>query len=555
MTDRRIVLGVAVLVAALLLGVSDAGAEDLRRGGGDYLVITVDAAADALGPLVEHRRKHGLKPRVVRAQEVYEAYGKGEPSVDAIREFLREAAKRWKPAPRFVLLVGDAVTGGPAPDGQEMLPTGIVDTYDNGPSASDNVFVAEEDSALPTLAIGRFPSSDPAVVSRLVRRSIDYEKNTDHGPWRRRLSMIAGEGRFGEAADKAIESLATEILSTAVPYAYDINLTYASAGSPYLYVPSKLGEKVVERLNQGALLVNYTGHGHKDGFDRLKYKGKTYRIFTRDDLQNVNTSSRPPIVMITACWTGCFDDPRKDAIGEALFELEAGPVAVFASSRVSHPFANAVLSKEFVRSFFREREKGERPRLGELLREAKRATVENRDPQTMAIYQAGMLFLKDPKLLEKVIRDNMHLYNLFGDPALAVAYPQGADIKLDVPDAAIAGKSLRVKGKVKGLKSGTAIVSFELARNRFAEEEEGDDDESEEELSEDEQIERSYQLANKKALSRVEVKIERGRFQASLDVSDELFPGTYYVKAYVFGKDASGATSRALPLEYPEDED
>ncbi len=520
------------------LAVEKATPEDLTAGGADWLAIAVAGCADALAPLAAHRESQGLKAKVVRLEDVFDGFSAGNFDPRAIRRFLERAAAAWKPAPRYVLLVGDAGydVDWLRPAGLS-LPTALVDTYDNGASGSDNWFVAfAGDRVLPDLAIGRFPVSEPAAVKQLVERTIAHETRSPYGPWRRKLSFVAGVGRFGDVIDRAIEDLALRIFNDYIPQGYELNMTYANAGSPYLYVPSKITDKVIERLNEGAALLNYTGHGGRAGFDDLDWQRKKYPIFESTDVPRVKCGERRPVVFITACWTGCFDYPAEESVGEQLFEHAGGAAAVFASSRVSHPYANAVLSKELVASLFG----AEGPkRLGDVVVEAKRLMMTAKDEYRTLIAQNALMFLADPILMARLLQDDAHLYSLLGDPALLMPFPKGK-IALEAVGQAIAGKPLTVKGKTDGLADGKAVVTFEIQRKQIR----GDLEPLElDKPGYEKRVAKNYEIANEKVVARKEVKVAGGAFEAVLELPDDLLYTKHYVKAYAWndGGDALGS--------------
>ncbi|MHC4391053.1 MAG: C25 family cysteine peptidase [Planctomycetota bacterium] len=511
----------------------------------EYLVIAADACADALAPLLAHRRAQGLSVGLARLSDVYRAHGSGNVSAAAVRAFLN-ARRDDKTPPRYVLLVGDAAGTRGMGAAESDLPSPLVDTHGNGASASDNVYVAGKDGSTPTAAIGRFPTSDPAVARTLVARTIAYETESAHGPWRRRLNMIAGEGRFGAQVDQAIEGLDTRIFSEHIPAPYELTMTYASARSPYLFVPERLGEKVIERISEGALFVSYTGHGHKEGFDSLRWKGRRYPILALDDVPSVNAApAKRPIVTITACWTGAFDDPDVEPVGEALFEHEGGPIAVLAASRVSHPFPNALLSKELVSALFDW--EGEAPRLGDMIVTAKTASMTGQDPTRQMILGTGMMFLGDAMLMNRLIADNMHLYSLLGDPALRIAFPEREGLKLEVSRA---GNTVKVTGKLsteaaKALSTGHAIVTLEVPRDRFATRPAKIDVNDPGAAA---KITARYEAANDKALVRVEALVLGGAFEVELEAA-ELGKGKYFVKAMCWNESATFVAAETLTVE------
>jgi hypothetical protein len=524
--------------------------DDLLRGGADYVAIALDSLAPELAPLLAHREKGGLKTRLVRLQDIFDVFSGGTFDPAAIRDFLQCAVAGWDPKPRYVLLCGPATydVDWLRPRG-ETMPTGLVDTFENGATASDDWFVAwAPDHAAPALAIGRFPARTKEECRSMVERTIRYETQAETGPWRRKISFVAGEGRFGEAIDKAIEEVFLKIADQYIPYDFDANMTYASAASPYLFIPEKLSEKVVDRLNEGCILLSYTGHGAREALDSLRFRGKRFPIFDAKNVAQVKCTSRPPIVFINACWTGCFDYPDEVAVGEQLFIHAQGPVAVVGASRVSHPYANAVLGKEIVAALFGA---GARARtFGDALREAKRMLVEGKDEFRDMIGGYALLFVQDPALLDRLLHEEMHLYNLFGDPALVPAFPRG---KITLAcGRAVPGKKMKVTGTCEGMEDGKAVVSFEISRGKIRGKLEPVDLEKKDA---EKKILKNYETANDKVVVRAEAEVKGGSFEVSLALPDDLLPVRHYVKAYAWTKSDDAAGSCEVKLDLDDDDE
>ena len=92
---------------------------------------------------------------------------------------------------------------------------------------------------------------------------------------------FAGVGGFGSVVDSVIESATKRFLTDGIPASYRTSVTYGSWRSPFCPDPRRFHLTTVERMNEGALLISYTGHGQKDGFDQLRFNGKRYPIFSK----------------------------------------------------------------------------------------------------------------------------------------------------------------------------------------------------------------------------------------------------------------------------------
>ncbi len=124
---------------------------DLRQNaeGADYIAITHPDFAAALQPLIDFRRGQGLRVTVAAIPDVYDTFSGGMVDPAAMRDYMRYARDNWPaPAPRFLLLVGDAsydYQGFLADGTPDLVPTYLLQTHFVGETASDNWFVSLDD--------------------------------------------------------------------------------------------------------------------------------------------------------------------------------------------------------------------------------------------------------------------------------------------------------------------------------------------------------------------------------------------------------------------------
>ncbi|MEZ0227398.1 MAG: C25 family cysteine peptidase [Planctomycetota bacterium] len=397
-----------------------------------WAVIAPRALLDAVKPLAEHRASQGLRPDLYAFEDLCHEYTDGTFSVDAIEKHLSTYS------PDYVLLVGDSERGARPTTGDCWLPTYHVDTYQNGASATDRPFAPRSYRGHST-AIGRFPCRTKEEVAVLVAKTIAYEKAPATSP-QRDLAFVCGEGRFGPMVDGLIENLFTQAVGKRVPASFDIDVTYANPTSVYFYPPDDFAKRVVERISAGPLIFDYIGHGATESLDTVHWEKKRFPIFTAQDAEKVSCpEGRYPIALITACWTGCFDQPER-TVGEALLLNPKGAVAVLAASRISHPFANALLSLDLTESLFRESDE----RLGTRIRKTLDGlSLKSGGAEGRMVVNFSASMLEEENIAERLIEDERHLYNLLGDPALVIRLPRR--ISVDAPAEAPAGKTVEVK--------------------------------------------------------------------------------------------------------------
>ena len=380
----------------------------------DYLVITHPRLRAAVEPLVEYHRKHGLAVEVVEIQDIFDEFNHGILDPRALRDFISHAYHSWRsPAPRYVLLVGDAswdsknetvddanyanwsdraltrggqrfkVKTGLPPAGsnndRNLIPSASFHTP-QGHAASDNYFVAVDgDDFYPDLAIGRFPVVEPAEVTAIVDKTLRYMDHPEVGPWRRRVLWITNESRaYQRRSDKFASLLGERGFSSSKVYP-----------SPEEADNAEHQETLIRAFGEGQLLVHFLGHG-----GRLIWRTgppdirKNHDLFTLEHLDRLPPSDRLPVILSMTCHSGPFDHPSADSIGEKFIRLKGrGAIAVVAASWRNGPAP--MLSEALVR------ELSKPGRIGDAFRQAKQGQRE---------------------LL-------VEIYNLFGDPAVPIATP------------------------------------------------------------------------------------------------------------------------------------
>jgi hypothetical protein len=414
-------------------------------------VVAADVAV-----VVPREYRKALEPWVAYRQEQGHVIALLEPaSPEKLREKIREVAAGGKLT--HIVLVGDA----DVPRNQGVHPA-VVPTFkvkaevnvkfgSEPEIAADNPYADLNDDGLPDVAIGRISVDRPDQLTSIVRKIIDYESNENHGHWRSRVNLVAGVGGFGSLIDSTIEMTAKKFLCDGVPASYNTTMTYGSWRSPYCPDPRRFQDEVVNRFNEGALFWVYIGHGHPERLDRIHVPGAAYPILDQRDLARLDYTDGAPIAVLLACYTGAFDFPR-ECLAEEMLRLPGGPVAVLAGSRVTMPYAMAVLSSAMIEECFQNRPKT----LGEIVLQAKRRSVVDAEPLSLGegdepakidnrqiLDALGKLLSPRPDLLADERREHLALFNLLGDPLLRIAYPETVD--LETPEEATAGGTLALK--------------------------------------------------------------------------------------------------------------
>ncbi len=353
-----------------------------RDNRGDYLLITPQALFPAVRPLLAHRQAQGLHTRLVSLETVYQQFNYGVLNPKAIRRFLRYAYQHWaKPAPKYVLLVGDAsydYRGYLPTNKRNKVPTQLSFLKKTGLSPDDHWYVCldGEDDLIADMAIGRLPGQDAATVSMVVRKILQYEQANSRPP--AQTLFVADETRPSERL--------SEFLIAKLPEGFEARKIYRSAYSN----AKQVAPDIVAAINQGMLVTTYAGHGYARGWS------KQY-MFTPEHLKALTNDRKLTFVIMLTCLSGYFASPRAYSLAEEFLTApNSGAVACLAPSGLGYPTDHLRLAQALFAGLFDD------PPL-DLGSAVKRA--------------------KERALKQGVPADLVRMFTLFGDPAMRLGRP------------------------------------------------------------------------------------------------------------------------------------
>lgn len=400
----------------------------------DTAVVCPGEFREALRPWLAHRAAQGHVVRLLSNQG----------SAAVIRRQIRALADDG--ALKYVLLVGDAdpaMTLDPALRAR-CVPTHLSRArvnvrWGSEPEiAADNWYADLDDDRVPDVALGRLPADSAAELGAMVEKTLRYERSLGFGPWRRRINLVAGLGGFGKVADAALEMTAKRLITDGIPADYCTTMTYASWQSPYCPDPRQFRGAVLDRLNEGCLFWVYIGHGQPRALDRVRTPLGQFPILADRDAPALQAQQGPAIACFLACYTAAYDF-RDDCLAEALLRAPGGPVAAIGGSRVTMPYAMAVLSTELMdECFLRHADT-----LGGALLAAKRNMMAPAaSPRRAGLDLIAKLISPAPADLAAERAEHLDLFQLMGDPLLRLRHPRR--LKVDVARQVVAGEPLKL---------------------------------------------------------------------------------------------------------------
>lgn len=364
-------------------------------------------------PEAEHyaqlrRTGSNISAKVVPLEQIYNEFASGSPDPTAIRDFMKMLYDRAPGGnePAYLLLFGD---GSYDPKDRLSNNRNFIPTYQSEESLRlDATYVTDDYFGLLDngegfgaagsldMGIGRFPINSIEQAA-ILHSKVEYyllNKEKTHMPWRNSVSLIAHD------EDNDVHFIQAEELASFL----DTNQTVFSLEKIYLdayqrvYVPSgyrypEVSLAINERVNEGALLINYIGHGGETGWAHSK-------VLTISDINAWQNLDNMPVFLTATCSFGRFDNPELVSAGEmVVLNSDGGGIALFTTSRLAYSSFNFKLNKSFTRFFF-DRTDGKISSLGEILMKAKNDNDNN-------LYIRNFVLLGDPSLKPAIPANNV----------------------------------------------------------------------------------------------------------------------------------------------------
>jgi len=466
----------------------------------NYAIVTTDELLEAATAFATYRESTGYRTVILKISDMT---GYGSQKISSTRaeiKSLREALPAGYPL--FVLLLGAARDGSlPAADCENEL----------GDCNTDNAYVDFDEDGLPDAAVGRVPATSNDVALAYLDKVKTHETTYTIGEHNRSIGVYTGQAEFSAEIDALLETAVMEGLKL-VSHLFDIKGLYNNTNSSYYYMPFE--EKVVDLFNEGVLMMIYIGHGSTDWTEGLD----------PDHIDLIHCTKRLPLMFFFSCLNGNYVGGTTPSMAEQLLWKVDGPVTAVGASDISHPYGNAILAYETQRIFLDER----LATVGEGFEAVRRAVIEHTDD--FRSFLDGVAVIEVPKDEQATIRsEHVNLYNLFGDPACLVRYPQGL-ASLEVTAGGVSAKTISIRGETSGLSSGSAHVTLEVERDRMVETLDDVDPDNPDQAT----VQANWEKANNKVVVGATVPVTAGVFETTLDFPNGLSGNIGYVKVYAW---------------------
>lgn len=423
--------------------------------------------------LAEKRAQEGMVVAVVSPQQVYNEFSSGVRDATAIKRYMRMLYEKAgsDPAllPRHLLLFGDGSYNNISqqPTNQNFIPSYQSFESINPRSCyvSDDYFgfldpqEGESTADLMDIGVGRIPVSSVQQAGDVVNKILNYDRlglstaelatcssNGDGGipDWRTQV-VFASDDQEGDSFEDIVhmdqsDRLARRVeeehpmLNVAKVYLDAYQQEVTPGGERYPQAVTELRD----RVQKGALLVNYVGHGGEVGWAHERFLDNgTITSWTNGD--------RLPLFVTATCEFTRWDDPGRTSAGElVLLNPDGGGIGLMTTSRLAFSGANFSLAQNFYDHIFRDTDDlGRVSQLGDVFRETKVAMSTISPTQT-----------------------NHRNFVLIGDPSMRLAKPlmtvridQVTDTTGAPLDTLKALATVRVTGSVTG-PDGAVLTDF-----------------------------------------------------------------------------------------------
>ncbi len=428
----------------------------------DMVIVAYPPFREQAQRLANHRRDYnGLNVAVVTTREVFNEYSSGAQDATAIRDLMKQVYDR-NPDPssrrNYLLLFGDAsfdYKSSPYNDKSQepawwanrapftttanfdAANQNFVPTYESRESflpvsgSRDNVegensYSSEDYYGLlddtegewlessgvtfeaTDIGIGRLPvrppvgqPGDATQAKQVVDKIMDYDTPASFGKWRNRITLTADDGDSNLFVNDS-EQIFAPTISQDEP-AYNLRKDYLDL---FPQVSTAAGQRspammaaIDEALEQGSLLIGYTGHGGPTSLADEK-------IITNATLLALQNQHRLTFFVTGTCDLSTYDNPDFTSAGEQVLtdNITGGAVGLFTTTRVVYSNFNTQLVDGFYNQILRRNAAGTLPYLGFATGTAKNLAV------------GGDL--------------NNRNYTLLADPTTRLAYP-GQRVVLD----------------------------------------------------------------------------------------------------------------------------
>lgn len=367
--------------------------------GADFVIITHPSFASSAQAYKRYRDTssvNGLDTRVVYVDEIFDEFGYGTMTPQAIKNFCKYTLDNWSPAPRYFMLWGK---GRPAPKQDNVA--NFVPVW--GDPVNDYEFVSNFGRGTPNIdplaGIGRvniYTDADGFIYLDKVKQ---YE-NLPYEAWRKETVFLGG-GKTSSEQSQIRAAMENQF----IPFVEGAPM----GGKAWYYQRLNTGnvsnteETAEEQINNGVGLIHFFGHSGTNIFDVDILEAKVYQNY-----------DRVPFMIAFGCYGGEFTR-QSTSFGERfIMEPERGSIGYLANSTAGFLTPLRSFGEDLYENMFANH-------YNEPIGDVIRATIAQYALQ--GNYQSNILTTNHAKQM-----------NLQGDPTIVLRFPAQPDLRITETD-------------------------------------------------------------------------------------------------------------------------
>lgn len=334
----------------------------------DYMIITPAVFLSQANRLAQiNRDQNNLNVKVVTLDEIYTEFSSGQQDVGAIRNFVKyvyDNSNSNQDRLKYLCLFGDASFDykNRIRNNTNYVPIwNSLESFSLSFSFISDEFFAQLDAdegnlddfvGDSDLAVGRIIADSPIKARELVDKIANYYDEKSYGKWRNNYLIVSDDvdEDWEKVLQKTTDASATQVTNyrpymNAVKIHTDAYLQEStSAGERY----PKAKSDFFDRLDEGAIVINYFGHGGEDGL-------ASERVFDKFDAQNLKNTNRYNCFITVTCEFTKFDDPLRETAGEYVYwNPKGGAVGLITTTRQIYVNVGVSLNEKLTENLFDE---------------------------------------------------------------------------------------------------------------------------------------------------------------------------------------------------------
>ena len=317
-----------------------------------YIIVTHPEFFSAANRLANYHISNGDDVLLVTTDQVYNEFSTGSQDIGSIRSLVKmfyDRAETIDELPKNLLLFGDASfdyknkldgTSNFVPTYESTISSSIESSYctddyfgvlDDGEGSWNGGLNNSINNDFIDIGIGRIPVTNLDAAEKFVDKILHYNSLSSRGKWKNEICFVADDADAAWESNLILHADAlAEKLDTVHPK-FNIQKIYLDSYQQSLSLGSQrypdAHEELIKLINDGALIVNYVGHGGEVGW-------ASERILELSDINNFENIDKLPVFITATCEFTRYDDPTRISAGEYLIlNPNGGAIGLYSTSR------------------------------------------------------------------------------------------------------------------------------------------------------------------------------------------------------------------------------